>query len=459
MQYLCRYKKHFDQILMSHNESIDLQSKEKDDLRRILSILVTFTGDKSDLRKIRTSKEGVYRKISHLLGKKDTFNNRLKIYYCFKKYFDTEMKETAVQDSHLNHIGRHIDTTTSVQLHKEDYGDTPSSHNSLQYYIPESSPLSLHNISVTPPSSSPILSSNTANLIIKPTPEKVSVPKEFLDLSLEEITHTLPLNTKNVSELPLLQNRYSYLEGTFLTESRYKDFIIKDGKLNIFYFPYYLKKMINKFANNTCIIVFKYTKYLRNDIIHIYAQCKHKHCKKFRITVCFPEVQVYSTSKNYCHKQLLTSHVRGVERSLVKRNLMTVKPSSFKKEKLLDADQSLVLVGNLQEIKSDATFRKIRSDAMAHLDRDKNHLYDLIEMQREQHSEYVKEVSIPFSVKIFSEEQIFILKAQSKGNLPVIFFDPTGSVVRKPINSLKRIFLYSAVVRVAQTERIVPIVG
>lgn len=51
------------------------------------------------------------------------------------------------------------------------------------------------------------------------------------------------------------------------------------------------------------------------------------------------------------------------------------------------------------------------------------------------HSEYIKEVTIPFTVKVFSEEQITILERLSFQKLPV---------------------LYSAVVP-TETERIVPI--
>lgn len=137
--------------------------------------------------------------------------------------------------------------------------------------------------------------------------------------------------------------------------------------------------------------------------------------------------------------------------------MLVNKASERRRTDVLSANIPLVATGNLQAIKSDSTYRKIRSEAVAHLDRDKDDIWDLIQMQKV-HSEYIQEVAVPFSVKLFSKEQLFILEKQKYDDtLPVIYFDATGNVVRKPDKTSKRVFLYSAVTPLLQTKRVAPV--
>lgn len=131
-------------------------------------------------------------------------------------------------------------------------------------------------------------------------------------------------------------------------------------------------------------------------------------------------------------------------------------PSAYKKEKILNAKRDIVISGNLQEIKSDSTLRKIKSESVAHLDRDPNDILDIIKMQQD-HGEYVQGISLPFCIKLFSREQLFLLEKQNIGHLPVIYFDAIGSVVRKPAKDCKRVYLYSAVTPITQIKRICPV--
>lgn len=109
----------------------------------------------------------------------------------------------------------------------------------------------------------------------------------------------------------------------------------------------------------------------------------------------------------------------------------------------------------LQNIKSDCTIREIKSEAVSVLDRDKNDILEIAEMQSV-HEEYIKEVSFPFCVKIYSVQQLHVLEKQlAKQEWLPIHFDATGGIVRNPMGS-KRVYLYSAVIKLSRAGRVFP---
>ncbi|CAG9761319.1 unnamed protein product [Ceutorhynchus assimilis] len=142
----------------------------------------------------------------------------------------------------------------------------------------------------------------------------------------------------------------------------------------------------------------------------------------------------------------------------MKQSLLIKKPHGLKKEYLLELNKNLATnAKNLQNVKSDVTMRKMRSEVLSSMDRHKNDILDLILMQKE-HPEYIKEVSVPFNIKVYSIEQLQVLKKESKNlSLPIVHFDATGTVVRKPDPSFKRIYFYSAVIQAPKANRIFPI--
>lgn len=147
--------------------------------------------------------------------------------------------------------------------------------------------------------------------------------------------------------------------------------------------------------------------------------------------------------------------MRGVERDLIKNKLFSLKASEYKKKVVLKANDTILSAHNLQGIKSDTTLRKIRSEARSQMDRDTDDMQDLNKMTYE-HPEYIQEVAIPFNVKIYSLEQVFIAEKQKvSGQLPLLHFDATGSIVRRPNKeTTKRIYLYSGVVFVLSNNRV-----
>lgn len=298
------------------------------------------------------------------------------------------------------------------------------------------------------------------------TPEKLSVPKDVLNLSsIGNATNILPKDSHNVSFLSnktLCNRNCSIFEGSFNINDNVWNKIYENGKLNTKYYPYVIRNRINKYVNNTCLITFKYVKYSKKTCdIHIYGQCKHNNnkCKKFKISIVGRTADVYSTSLNYCHKIKLTHHVRGVEREIMKQKVLSMKPFNYKKHTLLESNEKLInITKNLQEIKSDTTIRKVRSEAIGELDRSKDDIMDLILMQND-HPEYIKEVSFPFNVKTYSLDQLQVLQSlATETDLPLIYFDATGGLVKKPVQTYcKRIYLYTAVVNIKKTNRIFPI--
>ena len=293
-----------------------------------------------------------------------------------------------------------------------------------------------------------------------PTPEKIEMSNIILNFmdEMAPSNNILPLNTQNVLSLAKTTSKdCKIVEGSCSLKTEHYELVVKQNKLNPLYYPFVIKKYINFFINNTCILILKDKSYLKNGTIKLYATCKHDTCKKFVIVLKLNEITLLSSSRNFCHKHMITAYVKGAERLVTKQVLLEKKPSQYKKESILKAKRVLVTDSkNLQNIKSDSTIRKIRSEAISHLDRDKNDLLDLIQMQRD-HPEYVQEISVPFSIKTFSKEQLYIILRQNVGNLPALYFDATGTVVRKSHPNDKRIYLYSGVVPLVQTKRIVPI--
>lgn len=161
---------------------------------------------------------------------------------------------------------------------------------------------------------------------------------------------------------------------------------------------------------------------------------------------------------NFSHKRNLTGYVKGIERAVFKQHLLKNKASKLKRLYIHEADSNVIKeTKNLQNIKSDDTMRKIRSEAVTFFDRHKDDFIDILLMQRD-HPEYIQEVSSPLSVKLYSREQVHLAETQKISNeLPILYFDATGSIVRSPsfLKDLKRVYLYSGVIWIEQTKRIV----
>lgn len=399
-----------------------------------------------------------------ILGKANNLKNRKLMKYNAEQYF--KMNKEFLQRQFYSSTPKSSPVFENKHSSNELITDSPIVDE--VYYIPKESDLNAEKIRSLQDNLKQSMietTTNSTDMFVGVTPEKIKYPRQLLELpdGIENPNKViLPKNAVNDLFLEHKNNKQcTFFEGEFEIPSNVWSTICSKGRLNTFYFPFYIKRCITHIANNTCEIIFKYTKYLKNGTIRIRALCKHNNyqCKKFSIIITHNRyVKVFSSSLNYCHKNMLTSYVKGVGRLIEKQNILFKKPSELKRDRMIEANTTLIHdAKNLQAIKSDCTFRKLKSDAIASFDRDKNDFMDIVKTHLS-HPEYIKEVSMPFSVKVFSDEQIFILESQRIDDvLPVVYFDATGSVARKPFESEKRVLLYSAVVSVSQLKSISPI--
>lgn len=279
------------------------------------------------------------------------------------------------------------------------------------------------------------------------------ISQTLANLSTATTSNVLPKGTKNIP------NKFGHsfkdciiFEGSFqIREKEWKSIYVNNQFVTEKY-VYYFRNRLARCVNNVCQVVFQYKKQLKkNQTTVMYLKCIYGGCKKFKISVDRRRryATVTSSSKDYCHVgEKKTAYVKGLERTVIKKNLYNKKPSEYNKVALLTANQELAAAGNLQNIKSDCTIRKIKSECYKHLDRDKDDILDLVQMQK-CHPEYIKEIAFPFCVKLYSLEQLRIA-CSSK---PVLYFDATGGVVRNPFND-KRVYLYTGVVQVDTIKRL-----
>lgn len=446
--------------------------------------------DVANLDKSHRSKQSLFGKMCALLRKKNTLKNRYQLYRFWRAEINShkifEEDKLFCGDTHINARDNESDNSknynsaleiqTPVKINEElSVYKSPklSCKRKLFHGVYTSTPLkedfskSDGQIEVDVPSPIPklekkVLDESTSHADV--TTADFDIPTEMLDLSDANVgTPVLPINSKNESlreNVVLNYKDCTVFEGEFRIDDKMWRVIYDGSKLNSKHYPFYIRHRIVKFVNNTCQLAFKFVKYLKKEKnIKLFASCIHNNhsCKKFKIVIDKNRrVKVFSTSLNYCHKQKLTTYVKGIERCLIRKKLYHVKPSQYKRRTILSSDKNLVKIGNLQDIKSDSTLRRIKAEATSILDRDKNDILDIIEMQNV-HEEYIKEVAFPFNIKMYSIQQLHVLEKQSaKEEWLPIHFDATGGIVRNPSGS-KRVYLYSAVIRLSRAGRVFPI--
>lgn len=408
----------------------------------------------------------VYETLCKELGLQNSLKNRKKIYTVYRQGFTFD--NINIDNKIHNETKPSSENVSQNSTEKVQISPMKSSFDGCDETLLETNNVYGSEVRLSDPNVQKCISSKAEEIAFTKmdiTPENFEIADEIANLSSPLLSETvLPQNGTNCDDV-LKNLRYedcTILEGTFEIDKKIWDIIFDGNKLVKLYYPYYIKNRIKKLINNVCVIVFKYVKYnKKTGQIIINGICKHNNynCKKFKIEIRNRIVSVLSTSLNYNHPYYLTQQVSGIERTITKRKLFKKKPSAYKKDTLLSSNQNILKDGkNLQNIKSDAVLRRIRSEALSNLDRDKNDLIDVILMM-EDHSEYVKEISIPFNVKLYSLEQLDILLCEKKDKeLPIIHFDATGSVVKRPpLKNCKQIYFYTAVVRISSSQRICPI--
>ncbi|KAK5648412.1 hypothetical protein RI129_003304 [Pyrocoelia pectoralis] len=299
---------------------------------------------------------------------------------------------------------------------------------------------------------------NHVNVSVKDTSTEFSDVNPLIKLIYEHtaLNTIVPESSINSYPQPISTGLINCYEGKFtVSESLLR--IIFDSATKTFHrktYPFVIKQLF-KNVNNTCILNLKNCNYLKKNII-VYGYCKQNGCKKFKLICSVSnglDVNVYSSSINFYHSQQLTSQVRGIERSLLGCRLVTSTALKVKSEDVKDSVRMLTQTQNLEKIKSEDVYRKIKSQAIASCDRSSDDVIDFILMQRD-NSNYIYKVSQPITALIFSIEQIHFIKNCRKR--PNLYLDATGSVVRKPSTSSNRVLYYAGVIH-STSGRILPV--
>lgn len=224
-----------------------------------------------------------------------------------------------------------------------------------------------------------------------------------------------------------------------------------------------------KQINNACPINFcgHYPKLARQDlkIVHLYARCIYfkNGCCRYKFSVHFLQntvkVDVFTTNKKLVHPQdIKKQQLRGIRRLVAKQEILGTKSSNWRNLKLYTQSKSLLRVGNNQEIPSRSAARKLKSEAMRALDRDPDNFLDLYKMYKDKEwKDYIQEAAVPQKIYLFTEKQLAIMQANRKKLLKLsrntLFFDATGSILRKFDKSSKRVFLYSLIAHIRSEEK------
>lgn len=275
----------------------------------------------------------------------------------------------------------------------------------------------------------------------------------------------MPRGTKNVKDVnskTLNYRKCSFKEGAFFLTQTEFSIICKGKKLIREKYPLVINRNIVS-VNNTCKLYFKHNRYLKkSDSFKIYAYCAHTFCKKFILYIrnisqtIKPKhkVEVFSSGRDFNHLKNVSTQLRGINRKLLKRELLNVKASEQRQNDVLSLDNKSLQKFNLGEVKSDAVYRKARCEAFAKNDRHNDDLIDMIETQRDHHN-YIQSVGIPFHVYIYSSEQLSLLSLRY---ITVLHLDATGSIVRRPNTSSKKVYYYAGVIQIRESDRLCPVV-
>lgn len=193
--------------------------------------------------------------------------------------------------------------------------------------------------------------------------------------------------------------------------------------------------------------------------MQIYARCLYfaKGCSRYRITVNIDEnsihAVIYSTSSSIHHKSNYKNvQLRAIRRKIVKSEIKNEKATNWRNRKLSKQNKHLRRQGNLQEIPTPNAVRKIKSEQLGSCNRDKDIFIDLYKMRQDKTwDRYIQHISMPQEIYLFMKKQLTLLYSNKRKVLRfsrnTLFFDATGSVVKKLDDESKRSFLNSLVAR------------
>lgn len=394
------------------------------------------------------------------IGTKNSFKNRLKIYQFCKRHFgDISIRHNISPKICI--LSQYILKKKNCSLRDSvDINIIPcKSHHELE--STEQSKESLNSLHESDLSAKNVSTSSAVST------DDEQIAKPILKVSCSSRTAILPKGSNNLllktSQRPKFKS-CNFYEGSFtITHEELTSIVDSNTKLLPGLWTYTIAKKIQT-VNNTCVLNFKHSRFIKKkNIIKIYAYCAHAGCKVFILEIRNTslsnnhDVSVYSSSLNFNHISKLTRYLKGVERTMFKKNNKHEKPMILRQQSIKTSSKTLIKEGNLQDIKSNEVFRKCRSEMLGSLDRDKDDLIDLIKFQRDNPS-YVKMVSQPLQICIYSNQQLDILNKELKANIDLrVHLDATGSIIRKPQACSKKIYYYAIVIKCSFNDSVCPI--
>lgn len=220
--------------------------------------------------------------------------------------------------------------------------------------------------------------------------------------------------------------------------------------------------------NNVCPInycghKFKETKH----ILILYAKCTYfkNGCGKYKFIINFSKppftVKTYATSTEIVHTNVSKPHqLRGIRRNLAKQEIRHMHATNWRDKKLNLRSKHLNKLGNNQCVLSKDASRRLKFEQLRSLDRDSDSYFDVCKMYMDKDKDWrsvIRRISLPQEMYLMSDSHIKILHKRNnlllKMSRNTLFFDATGSIIKKYENESKRVFLYSLVAHISPEKK------
>lgn len=175
-------------------------------------------------------------------------------------------------------------------------------------------------------------------------------------------------------------------------------------------------------------------------------------CGAYKFVIDFDSIiTVYASSLEITHPKTAKKHqLRGVRRLLAKQHIKYLRPTNWRDKLLIKQSKHLKALGNDQGVVSKDAARRIKFEQVRSIDRDADSHIDICKMYLDKNwRTYIQKVALPQEIYLISKRPIEILQAKNFALLKLshntLFFDATGSIMRKYEPESKRVFLYSLV--------------
>lgn len=197
----------------------------------------------------------------------------------------------------------------------------------------------------------------------------------------------------------------------------------------------------------------------------LYAKCLYYKdgCGKYKFVINLSNtpysVTTFATHRDIIHPSKSKRHqLRGIRRDIAKHDIKHLKATNWRDTQINLQSKHLNKVGNNQCVLSKDAARRLKFEQARSLDRDADSHIDVCKMYMEEKwRNIIAKVSLPQELFLISKKQIQILHLKNslllKMSRNTLFFDATGSVIKKYESQSKRVFLYTLVAHIPQGDK------